>query len=129
MKNLHLAYVENDPVIAIHRNGYQGLVVGMVRFYDADPQTVGWADDGWFDPMPTRPCIHFTTGEIILGRVEVTCGPVTFIPLDHGDERIARWYSVTNGLNQIDLEAHRDNAETAIREEMAIRLAIQAKNT
>lgn len=128
MKNFDLAYRENDPVMVLHKNGYQGLVIGYERFWDAEPQTVGWADDGWLDTMPTRPCIHFATGEIVVGPIEITCGPVTFRPLDHGDERLAHWYKVTKDLTQIDLEAHRDNAESAIREQMVFRLALESKD-
>ena len=87
------AYKSDWPTKVTRPSGGEVLCFGFVRGEDG----VAYADDSFFDPMPTRPCFHVVMGKPKYRGDVLIVGDHKFAQIEHGDDT-GRTYLRRQGL-------------------------------
>ncbi len=114
MSTFEAAYREGEPVKVLVQQDFELIVVGFVEFEDG----VGWMDDGFMDPMPGHPPLHFTTGEVRRDGDHLLVAGNMFSAMEHGDRVAGVWYELFEGA---DVRAVQRAAEEVIKARYAQR--------
>jgi 5-methylcytosine-specific restriction endonuclease McrA len=104
-------YEAGQPVAAARDGSVCSLVMGFVLFEDG----LSWCDDSILNPPNPNHAFHHLYGDVVFSGSSVSCGDVSFAPIEQGSHAAACWNAMrTSSANEL---SRHQVIETGLRED------------